>query len=252
MSEAKIVTACVLIIGNEILSGRTQDINLAYIAKRLNELGIRMREARVIPDIEATIVATLNEVRAKFDYIFTTGGIGPTHDDITSECVAKAFGRKLILHPRAHEILRKRYANPADLNEARLRMAHMPEGSELVENPISGAPGYRTENVFVLAGVPKIMQAMFESLTPLLTGGAPILSRAVSAQIAEGVIAKDLGALQERYADLDIGSYPWYRGGRFGTALVMRGTDAAKLEACAAELKTMIRRLGAEPADEPV
>ncbi|MBM3556207.1 MAG: competence/damage-inducible protein A [Alphaproteobacteria bacterium] len=245
-------TACVLIIGNEILSGRTQDVNLAYIAQRLNTLGIRLREARVVADIEHAIVKAVNECRAAYDYVFTTGGIGPTHDDITSECVAKAFGQRYVVNERARAILLRRYANPADLNAARLRMATMAEGAELIENPISGAPGYRVGNVYVLAGIPKVMQAMFESMAHLLTGGAPILSRGVSAELAEGVIAADLTALQGRFSELDIGSYPWYRQGRFGTAIVMRGTERTRIDACAEELKVFMRRLGGDPRDEEV
>ncbi len=174
-----IVTACVVIIGNEILSGRTQDANLAFLAQGLNEIGIRLREARVIPDDAATIVGTVNEVRRAFDYVFTTGGIGPTHDDITSACVAQAFGVRLILHPEAKRILESHYP-PGGLNEARLRMAQVPEGASLLLNPISRAPGFRIENVFVLPGVPQIMQAIFNELKHRLRGGAKVLSRSVS------------------------------------------------------------------------
>jgi len=163
MEAEPVVTACVLIIGNEILSGRTQDVNLNFLAKGLNEAGVRLREARVVPDVPDTIVATVNAVRALYDYVFTTGGIGPTHDDITSECVARAFGVKLILHPDAKRILETHY-KPGGLNEARLRMAHVPEGAELILNPVSLAPGFRIGNVFVMAGVPLVMQAMFDGV----------------------------------------------------------------------------------------
>src|ERR1051325_270508 len=176
---AKPITACVLIIGNEILSGRTQDANLAFLAQGLNEIGIRLREARVIPDDAETIVAAVNEVRRKFDYVFTTGGIGPTHDDITAQCIADAFGVPLILHPEARRLLEGHYP-PGALNEARLRMAHMPEGSSLLLNPISRAPGFRIGNVFVLAGVPQVMQATFNELRHHLRGGAKMLRRSVS------------------------------------------------------------------------
>src|SRR6202051_3823473 len=204
------VSACVVIIGNEILSGRTQDANLAFIAQGLNDAGIRLREARVIPDDTETIIGTVNEVRAKFDYVFTTGGIGPTHDDITSACIAEAFGVPLIVHPEAKRILESHYP-PGGLNEARLRMAQVPEGAALLPNPISRAPGFRIGNVFVLPGVPQIMQAIFNELRHRLQGGAAVLSRSVSCTLAEGTIAKDLGELQTRYSDLEIGSYPYFR-----------------------------------------
>src|SRR5215469_4174255 len=172
----KIVTACVLIIGNEILSGRTQDANLAFLAQGLNEAGIRMREARVIPDDHDVIVRTVNEVRGVFDYVFTTGGIGPTHDDITAPSIAEAFGVALIIHPEAKRILESHYP-PGGLNEARLRMAQVPEGAVLLPNPISRAPGFRVENVYVLPGVPQIMRAIFSELQHKLRGGAKLYSR---------------------------------------------------------------------------
>ncbi len=249
MSTEKIVTACLLIIGNEILSGRTQDTNLAYIAKGLNEVGVQLREARVIPDIAETIIATVNEVRAKFDYVFTTGGIGPTHDDITSECIARAFGLPLTLHPEAHKILLGHY-KPGDLNAARLRMAHTPEGAVLIDNPVSRAPGFQIGNVFVMAGIPRVMQAMFDGVKHRLAGGRPVLSRTVSCALPEGVLAEGLGAIQQRYVDLDIGSYPSYRQGGFAVSLVLRGRDAERLAAATREVADMVRRLGGEPMEE--
>jgi molybdenum cofactor synthesis domain-containing protein len=249
MCAEKIVTACVLIIGNEILSGRTQDTNLAYIAKGLNEVGVQLREARVIPDIPDTIIATVNEVRAKFDYVFTTGGIGPTHDDITSECVARAFGVPLTLHPEAHKILLAHY-RPGELNAARLRMAHTPEGAVLIDNPVSRAPGFQIGNVFVMAGIPRVMQAMFDGVKHRLVGGRPVLSRTVLCALFEGVLAEGLGAIQQRYADLDIGSYPSYRQGAPSVSLVLRGRDAERLAAATREVADMVRRLGGEPAEE--
>src|SRR6266404_7962464 len=210
MSEAetapKTVTACVLTIGNEILSGRTPDANLAFLAKELSGVGIRLREARVIPDDAEIIVNTINEVRRAFDYVFTTGGIGPTHDDITAQCVADAFGVPLMVHPEAKRLLETHYP-PGHLNEARLRMAMVPEGAVLLPNPISRAPGFQTSNFFVLPGVPSIMQGIFEQLKYRLVGGEKVLSRSVSCHLAEGTLAKDLGALQERYPDVEIGSY---------------------------------------------
>lgn len=249
MQSEKVVTACVLVIGNEILSGRTQDVNLNYLAKGLNKVGVRLSEARIIPDVAEAIVNTVNEVRQKFDYVFTTGGIGPTHDDITAECVARAFGVPLVLDPGARRILEARY-QPGDLNEARLRMAHVPAGASLVTNPISGAPGFRIENVFVLAGVPQIMQAMFDGVAGSLSGGRPMLSRTVTSGLAEGVLAKGLSEIQERFREIDIGSYPWYRRGAFGTSLVLRGTDADTLGIATAEVMTLVRNLGGTPQEE--
>jgi molybdenum cofactor synthesis domain-containing protein len=249
MTAEKIVTACVLIIGNEILSGRTQDVNLAYIATGLNEVGVALREARVIPDVAKVIVATLNEVRAEFDYVFTTGGIGPTHDDITSECVARAFGVPWVLHPDAHKLFLEHY-KPGELNEARLRMAHTPEGASLIPNPVSRAPGFRMGNVFVMAGIPRVMQAMFDAAKQQLKGGRPVLSRTVSCHLPEGIIAKGLGEIQGRYADLDIGSYPFYRRGEFGTSLVLRGRDRERLAAGTEEVVALVRGLGGTPVEE--
>ena len=241
-----LITACVLIIGNEILSGRTQDANLAFLARGLNEVGIRLREARVIPDDRETIISTVNEVRGKFDYVFTTGGIGPTHDDITAPCIAEAFGVNLIIHPEARRILESHYP-PGGLNEARLRMAQVPEGAVLLPNPISRAPGFRIENVFVLPGVPQIMQAIFSELQHRLKGGAKVLSRSVSCTLGEGTIAQDLGALQARYGDLEIGSYPYFRRSDFGVTLVVRGTEPGRIAAAIEELKVLIRAFGGDP-----
>ena len=248
MPEPRRVTAAILIIGNEILSGRTQDLNLAYLAKGLNEVGIRVVEARVIPDDGATIAAAVNEARARFDYVFTTGGIGPTHDDITAQSVADAFGVELYIHPDARRLLESHY-RPGDLNEARLRMAHVPKGARLLPNPISRAPGFAIENVHVLPGVPNIMQGIFEQLKARLKGGDKMLSRSVSCALAEGTLAHDLGALQDRWPDLEIGSYPYFRRGDFGVTLVVRGTDRARLEAATAELRELIRALGGDPQD---
>lgn len=252
MTEAaeppKTVTACVLIIGNEILSGRIEDANLSFLAKGLNEVGVRLREARVIPDDPAAIVATVNDAREKFDYVFTTGGIGPTHDDITAECIAAAFGVKLIVHPEARRLLETHYP-PGAINEARLRMARTPEGAELLLNPISRAPGFRIGNVYVMAGVPQVMQATFNELKYRLRGGAKMLSRAVSCGLGEGTIAADLAALQQRYPDLEIGSYPYFRRSDFGTTLVVRGTDPERIAAAVGELTALIRALGGVPQE---
>ena len=245
----KTVTACVLIIGNEILSGRTRDANLAYLGTRLNELGVRLMEARVIPDQVEVIVETLNEVRRRFDYVLTTGGIGPTHDDITAECVARAFGVPLIEHPEARAILEAHYG-PDELNEARLRMAKTPEGASLIENPVSKAPGFQIGNVFVMAGIPAIMKAMFENLRHRLTGGRPLLSKAVVAALPESYLAPGLGAIQARYPEIEIGSYPFYRMGVFGVRLILRAPQQEHLEAAAGEVRQLVRELGADPKDK--
>ncbi len=245
-------TACLLVIGNEILSGRTQDVNINFLARRLGQIGIPLREVRVIPDVAETIIGTLNEVRARFDHVFTTGGIGPTHDDITSECVAAAFGVPWEIHPDAYAIMNARYAE-GEFNAARQRMATMPRGATLIENSVSAAPGFSIGNVHVMAGVPRIMQAMFDSLALRLEGGAPIISRAVHAMaLLEGAIAADLEAVQKRYPNLDIGSYPFARNGGNGVTIVCKGTDVAAAEAATAEVTELMQRLGFTPiAGEP-
>ena len=243
------VTACVIVIGNEILSGRTKDANLSYIAEGLAALGIRLREARVIPDVDETIVETVNECRARHDYVFTTGGIGPTHDDITADAVARAFGVELEFHPEAVALL-KAALQGRELNEARMRMARIPVGGTLIDNPVSKAPGFQIGNVFVLAGVPMIMRAMFDGLAHRLVGGAPMLSRAIAAELAEGQIAAGLGRIQGDYEDVEIGSYPYYRQGRFGVSIVLRATDQARLDAAAGQVAELMRELGAEPIEE--
>jgi molybdenum cofactor synthesis domain-containing protein len=249
MTKARRPTACLIVIGNEILSGRTRDANLPYLAKRLNELGVRLIEARVIPDDEARIVETVNACRSAFDYVFTTGGIGPTHDDITSRAMARAFGVALLRHPGAVAMLEEHYA-PGEINEARLSMADMPEGAELIANPVSKAPGYRIGNVFVLAGIPAVARAMFENLRHQLAGGAPLLSRTVHVFLAEGDLAAPLSELQARFPDVEIGSYPYFRQHRFGVSLVLRGSDAERLAAAVAAAKECLRALGAEPTEE--
>ncbi|WP_428484445.1 competence/damage-inducible protein A [Rhodopila sp.] len=240
-------TACLLVIGNEVLSGRTRDANIQFLATGLGNLGIPLREVRVIPDVPETIIGTVNEVRAKFDYVFTTGGIGPTHDDITSECIAAAFGVPWEHHPVAWPRMQASY-KPGEFNSARQRMATMPRGAELIENSISVAPGFQMQNVYVMAGVPRVMQSMFEWLAPRLQGGARIESRAVHVVgLPEGVIADGLGAVQQRYPDLDLGSYPFYRAGGNGVALVAKGPDAAAAEAAIAEVTALIIGFGKVP-----
>ena len=240
-------TACLLVIGNEVLSGRTQDANIRFLAVKLGELGIPLREVRVIPDIAQTIVDTVNEVRTKFTYVFTTGGIGPTHDDITSECIAAAFGVPWEPHPVAFKRMEAAY-RPGEFNAARQRMGTMPRGAQLIDNAMSVAPGFQMENVFVMAGVPRVMQSMFEWLAPRLEGGEKIESRSVYALgLPEGVIAEGLTAIQARYPDIDLGSYPFYRPSGNGVTLVAKGTSAVDAEAVIAEVTAMITALGRAP-----
>jgi len=244
----KDITACTIIIGNEILSGRTQDLNLAYIGRRCDKLGIVLNETRIIPDIESTIVRTVNDCRARFTYVFTTGGIGPTHDDITSAAIARAFGKKIGRCEEAVVAL-DRYYGPGKQNVARLKMADVPEGSILIENPVSGAPGFQLDNVFVFAGVPVIMQAMFEGIIDRLTGGMPILTDKVATNLGESAMAKELAELQQSYADVSIGSYPYFRQGSFGVNLVLRSRDASRLGQLKDEIKTMISNLQGKVLD---
>jgi molybdenum cofactor synthesis domain-containing protein len=247
-TEKAVVTACILIIGNEILSGRTQDENLAFLARELNDVGIRVREARVVPDDPAVIAAAVNAARQTYDHVFTTGGIGPTHDDITAQSVAEAFGVPLVVDEAARRLLEAHYP-PGQLNEARLRMATVPEGARLLPNPISQAPGFQMGNVYVLPGVPSIMQGIFAQLKYRLEGGDKVMSRSVSCRLGEGVLAKDLGLLQQRWSDLEIGSYPYFRRGDFGVTLVLRGINRIRLDRAADELRALVRRLGGEPQD---
>ncbi|QLH38544.1 MAG: competence/damage-inducible protein A [Defluviicoccus sp.] len=240
------VTACVLIIGNEILSGRTQDVNLAYLAKTLNEVGIRVMEARVIRDDERAIVDAVNACRVVYDYVFTTGGIGPTHDDITSACIARAFGVPIVRDPEAERLMRVHYGG-VGLNAARLKMADVPQGSSLIENPVSSAPGFQIGNVIVLAGVPRILQAMVDGLKGRLRGGETVLSRTVSAFTTESAIAAGLSAVQDRYPQVEIGSYPFARSGRFGTSLVSRSTDADALAAAVDDILALLQGMGVDP-----
>ena len=242
-------TAAVLIIGNEILSGRTHDANLAFIAKKLSAHGIRMAEARVVPDIENEIVAAVNALRARYTYVFTTGGIGPTHDDITADCIGKAFGVPVSEHPEARARLLAHYTK-TPINPARLRMARIPEGAALIDNTVSSAPGFRLENVYVMAGVPNIMQAMLEAVLPTLQHGPAFISKSVSGFVAESLVAEELRAIANHFPTLDIGSYPWEREGRWGTALVTRGTDPMLVETAADEILALVKRHDPDPVVE--
>ena len=234
-----IITAAILIIGNEILSGRTQDTNVQFIGKSLVHLGIRLSEVRVVPDVENDIIEAVNTLRSRFDYLFTTGGIGPTHDDITTACVSKAFGVDVVRHPIAEALLLERY-QPEDVNEARMKMADVADGAKLINNPISVAPGYQIENVFVMAGVPRIMQAMFDGIKVNLKGGKAVLSKSIEANITEGILAGPLGEIQDNFPDVDIGSYPFFRDGLFGTCLVVRSCDPKRLNAAADSINVLL------------
>ena len=240
------VTAALLVIGDEILSGRTKDKNIGYIAEYLTNSGIELREVRVVPDVEAEIVAAINGLRARYTYLFTTGGIGPTHDDITADCVAKAFGVAIDIDPRAVEMMRERY-KPEELNEARLRMARIPDGADLIENPISRAPGFMLGNVIVMAGVPNIMQAMLDQVAPKLKTGSRVLARTVDASgLGEGIYAGPLGALAAEHPGVSIGSYPSFHSGGFRNQIVLRGRDDAALDAAEKAVITMIAALSSD------
>ncbi|SRR5665213_1005909 len=240
-------TAAILVIGDEILSGRTQDTNTNYIARFLGALGIDLSEARVVPDVQEEIVAALNALRARYTYVFTTGGIGPTHDDITADAVAAAFGVGIDYHPEALALLGARY-KPGEFNEMRKRMTRIPDGASLVKNSVSTAPGFQIENVFVMAGVPMIMRAMLEEIAPRLARGAPVHSATVEARIAEGRIAASLARIQEGHKNVALGSYPFYREDGSGVQLVVRGSDEAEIAAVAGEIEAAVRAEGIEPA----
>ncbi len=247
-NDGAIVTAAVLVIGDEILSGRTKDKNIGYIAEYLTNIGIDLKEVRVVADEEAEIVAALNALRKRFTYVFTTGGIGPTHDDITAECVARAFGVPIDYDPRAVEIMRARLAETGGvMNEARMRMTRVPAGAELVLNNISAAPGFWIGNVIVMAGVPNIMQAMLENVAPRLRTGARMLSETVRADCREGDIGTELGEIAKAYPDVVIGSYPFMdeKLGRGNTHVVVRSRDPQRLAAARAAVEAMLVRVKA-------
>ena len=248
----KVVTAGIAVIGNEILSGSVQDENVAYIARSLNEIGIRLAEVRVVPDIQREIADAVNALRVRYDYVFTTGGIGPTHDDITAEAIGLAFERPVVYHPETLARLEAFYQQRGqELTAGRKRMTLAPEGAELVNNEVMIAPGLKIENVFVLAGVPRIAQAMFEAAKPHLKGGAVMESRAISTNSVEGDLAGPLEAIQERYPATDIGSYPFYNTPRgHGVKLVVRATDTELLETVGNTIRVMIADLGGDVLED--
>lgn len=243
-----VVTAAILVIGDEILSGRTGDKNIGYIAQYLTATGIDLREARVVPDVEDEIVAAVNALRRRYTYVFTTGGIGPTHDDITAEAVAKAFGVPIDVDERVVELMRERLPT-REINAARLRMARIPAGARLIENAVSKVPGFAIENVFVMAGVPAIMQAMLDAVAPTLKTGARVLSRSVAAGLKEGDIGEPLAGLQAEFPDVAMGSYPTFdEKVGFTTTLVLRSRDAGRLDAAEAAVKAMLEAVRARLA----
>ncbi len=238
-----VITAAILVIGDEILSGRTKDKNIGYIAEYLTNIGIDLKQVRVVPDDEADVVEALNALRARFTYVFTTGGIGPTHDDITADCVAKAFGVTIDHDPRAVAMLQERY-QPGDLNEARMRMARIPAGADLIENPISRAPGFRIGNVIVMAGVPSIMQAMLDNAAPGLATGTKMIAESIDANgLPEGIYAKALGEIALASPGVSIGSYPSFVNGGFRNQIVVRGKDQAAVTTAVAAITTAISKL---------
>jgi molybdenum cofactor synthesis domain-containing protein len=249
-AEPQIVTAALLVIGDEILSGRTKDKNIGTVADHLTSIGIRLKEVRIVPDEEEEIVAALNAVRARYDYVFTTGGIGPTHDDITADAVAKAFGVSIDVDERAVNLLLERIPR-ADLTPARLRMARIPAGADLVENSVSKAPGFFIGNVIVMAGVPRIMEAMLAAVTPRLRTGARLISRTIDAKIREGDVAPVLTATQKAFPDVQMGSYPYEGNGTFGALLVLRTVSPDRLEVAAAALRAALTQAGLPWADMP-
>ncbi len=247
MTGERIWTAALLVIGDEILSGRTQDRNVAQVAAWMNRQGIRLVEVRIVPDDEERIAAAVNALRGGVDYLFTTGGIGPTHDDITVDSIAAAFGVPVIVHPEARRILEEHYATRGGLNDARLRMARVPQGAELIPNPLSGAPGVRIANVYMLAGVPSIAANMLEALEGQLEGGRPIVSVTVGAFAAESEVADLLRETERAHEGVAIGSYPFARDGRFGANFVIRCEDAQRAEACASDLCARLAAAGFDP-----
>ncbi len=244
MASPRIWTAGLVIIGDEILSGRTQDKNIAQIALWLNLQGIRLAEVRVVGDTVAAIVEAVNALRARNDYLFTTGGIGPTHDDITVDAIAEAVGVPVTVHPKARDVLERYYETRGGLSEARLRMARVPEGADLIENRMSGAPGIRWRNIFIMAGVPHITAMMLDALSGTLEGGQPLLSETIGCWVAESEVAELLRATEKAHPGCQIGSYPFFREGKVGANFVVRSTDRPVLDACADDLRTRLAETG--------
>ena len=248
MIKNKKVNAAILIIGNEILSGRTQDTNTSTIALWLNTIGVKVKEVRVIPDIENTIIDTINVLRKSNDYVFTTGGIGPTHDDITAESISKAFGLNYEIHREAFEIL-KAYYKPGEFNEGRQKMVWMPKDANLILNPTSGAPGFSVENVFCLPGVPSILKSMLGGLKNEIVGGEPILSLTISLRTVESEIANSLTTVQNNNKDVEIGSYPFFQAGKLGVSIVIRSEVQSKIDVCNSQILKFVNQKNIEIVD---
>ena len=245
MTKSTKVNAAILIIGNEILSGRTQDTNTTTLAIWLNSIGVKVNEVRVIPDLENTIVNTLNALRKENDYVFTTGGIGPTHDDITAESVSKAFGLKYEIHKEAYKIL-EAYYKPGEFNEGRQKMVKMPENAKLILNPTSGAPGFSVENVFCLPGVPSILKSMLGSLKNKIVGGKPILSHTISLKTVESEIATSLTKIQNENKEVEIGSYPFFHAGKLGVTIVIRSENQSEIDLCNSQILKFVKEMKIE------
>ena len=240
-NKSKKVNAAVIIIGNEILSGRTQDVNLINISKWLNNLGVKVDEVRIIPDVERKIIDCIREMRKKFNYIFTTGGIGPTHDDITAKSVSKAFNLKYQIHKEAFKIL-KNYYDPGQFSLGRQKMTKMPSNAKLIYNPTSGAPGFIVENVFCLPGVPSILKSMLGDLQNKILGGKKILSKTISIKTVESEISKSLSKIQKKNKDVEIGSYPFFRAGKVGVSIVLRSISKKKIDKCNAQILKFVTK----------
>ena len=248
MSKNTKVIAAILIIGNEILSGRTQDTNTGTLANWLNSIGVKVNEVRVVPDEEKIIIETLNLLRKTYDYVFTTGGIGPTHDDITAQSVSKAFDRKYEIHKEAFKLL-EAYYKPGEFNKGRQKMVWMPAGSELILNPTSGAPGFQVDNVFCLPGVPSILKSMLGGLKNKIVGGDPILSQTISLRTVESEIANSLTKVQEKNKDVEIGSYPFFHAGKLGVSIVIRSENQSKIDDCNSQILEFVNEKNIEIVD---
>ncbi len=248
MTKNTKVNAAILIIGNEILSGRTQDTNTSTLAIWLNSIGVKVNEVRIISDTEKTIVDTLNLLRKTNDYVFTTGGIGPTHDDITAQSVSKAFGLKYEIHKEAFKIL-EAYYDPGEFNEGRQKMVMMPENANLILNPTSGAPGFSVENVFCLPGVPSILKSMLGGIKNKILGGDPILSHTISLRTVESEIANSLTKVQDQNKDVEIGSYPFFHAGKLGVSIVLRSENKSKIDSCNSQILEFIKQKKIEIVD---
>jgi len=248
MSKNTKVIAAILIIGNEILSGRTQDTNTGTLANWLNSIGVKVNEVRVVPDEEKIIIETLNLLRKTYDYVFTTGGIGPTHDDITAQSVSKAFDRKYEIHKEAFKLL-EAYYKPGEFNKGRQKMVWMPEGAELILNPTSGAPGFQVDNVFCLPGVPSILKSMLGGLKNKIVGGDPVLSQTINLRTVESEIANSLTKVQEKNKDVEIGSYPFFQAGKLGVSIVIRSENQSKIDNCNSQILEFVNEKKIEIVD---